>query len=103
MMPEDSFYGEWPRSGQIDIAELRGNNRHYTRGRDLVKSTLHCSPDPQHDGYLQTYDTFYFLKKRTDFSDRFSPHGFEWYKDYIHTWVDHKSIFYMNFEDKTTF
>jgi len=26
MMPENSVYGIWPASGEIDIAESRGNN-----------------------------------------------------------------------------
>jgi len=102
-MPEDSIYGQWPRSGQIDIAELRGNSRHYPRGRDLVTSTVRYGPDPQHDGYLLTYDTFYFQKRRTDFSDKFFTYGFEWNEEYMHMWVDHKSIFTIIFEDKTTF
>ncbi|KAF3048928.1 hypothetical protein E8E11_000200 [Didymella keratinophila] len=103
MMPEEPVYGQWPRSGQIDIAELRGNSRHYPRGRDLVTSTLHYGPDPQHDGYLQTYDTFYFQKRRTDFFDKFFTYGFEWNEEYMHMWVDHKSIFTILFEHKTTF
>jgi beta-glucanase (GH16 family) len=104
MMPEDSIYGQWPRSGQIDIAELRGNNRHYPRGRDLVTSTLHYGPDPQHDGYLQTYDTFFFNKKRTDFSDDFHTYGFEWYKNHMYMYVDYKPIFQINFKkSKDTF
>jgi beta-glucanase (GH16 family) len=33
MMPENSTYGEWPRSGEIDIAESRGNDGdNYTSG-----------------------------------------------------------------------
>lgn len=26
MMPDNDTYGEWPRSGEIDIAESRGND-----------------------------------------------------------------------------
>lgn len=33
MMPENSTYGDWPRSGEIDIAESRGNHGdNYTSG-----------------------------------------------------------------------
>jgi beta-glucanase (GH16 family) len=46
MMPEDSVYGPWPASGEIDIMESRGNEVTYTingedKGRDVYSSTLH--------------------------------------------------------------
>jgi beta-glucanase (GH16 family) len=42
MMPEKSAYGEWPRSGEIDIMEARGNVVDYpSGGRDVFTSTLH--------------------------------------------------------------
>jgi hypothetical protein len=42
MMPEDSVYGIWPLSGEIDIMESRGNSRSYSRGgRETVSSTIH--------------------------------------------------------------
>lgn len=42
MMPEDSVYGIWPMSGEIDIMESRGNGRGYKRGgREYFSSTLH--------------------------------------------------------------
>jgi beta-glucanase (GH16 family) len=42
MMPEDSVYGIWPLSGEIDIMESRGNARGYgSGGRETVSSTIH--------------------------------------------------------------
>lgn len=41
MMPKDSVYGEWPKSGEIDIMESRGNSVGYDGGRDVYFSTLH--------------------------------------------------------------
>jgi hypothetical protein len=42
MMPEDSAYGIWPLSGEIDIMESRGNAPGYPLGgRDVYSSTLH--------------------------------------------------------------
>lgn len=42
MMPEDSVYGIWPMSGEIDIMESRGNARGYKPGgREYMSSTLH--------------------------------------------------------------
>lgn len=47
MMPTDSVYGDWPRSGEIDIVEARGNSVDYPGGRNVFYSTLHwgkCRP-----------------------------------------------------------
>jgi hypothetical protein len=42
MMPESSVYGVWPASGEIDLAELRGNAAGYPNGgRDVMTSTFH--------------------------------------------------------------
>jgi hypothetical protein len=42
LMPEDSVYGAWPRSGEIDIFESRGNDKSYPNGgRNLMTSALH--------------------------------------------------------------
>lgn len=41
MMPEDDVYGPWPMSGEIDIAESKGNSPlNYTDGANSVSSTL---------------------------------------------------------------
>jgi len=42
MMPEDSVYGAWPASGEIDVMESRGNADGYpTGGINAMSSTLH--------------------------------------------------------------
>lgn len=41
MMPTDSVYGVWPRSGEMDIMEARGNGVDYPGGRNVFYSTLH--------------------------------------------------------------
>lgn len=42
MMPENETYGTWPASGEIDIAESRGNNVDYMLGgKDIVSSSIH--------------------------------------------------------------
>jgi hypothetical protein len=41
MMPESSVYGPWPASGEIDLAESKGNSGDtYPTGRDSVVSAL---------------------------------------------------------------
>jgi len=40
-MPENSVYGNWPASGEIDIVESKGNDpEHYPAGRDSMVSAL---------------------------------------------------------------
>src|SRR5580704_349062 len=42
MMPENSVYGPWPTSGEIDLMEARGNNVEYDMGgRDVMLSSIH--------------------------------------------------------------
>lgn len=42
MMPVNETYGDWPASGEIDIAESRGNDVDYSAGgRDIVSSAIH--------------------------------------------------------------
>ena len=42
LLPVNETYGAWPRSGEIDILEGRGNNMSYpNRGVDYAQSSLH--------------------------------------------------------------
>jgi hypothetical protein len=56
MMPENDVYGEWPRSGEIDIMESRGNRQLYLGsqniGSELVGQTLHFGPSYSNGWYL---------------------------------------------------
>jgi beta-glucanase (GH16 family) len=52
MLPVDNKYGEWPKSGEIDIMEGRGNNYTYAQGgNNIVSSTLHFGPNSANDGW----------------------------------------------------
>jgi beta-glucanase (GH16 family) len=52
MLPTNQEYGEWPRSGEIDIMESRGNNYTYGQGgNNIVSSTLHFGPNSANDGW----------------------------------------------------
>jgi hypothetical protein len=53
MLPKDNVYGPWPRSGEIDIMESRGNAPSYAQGgNNIVSSTLHFGPDANHNGWF---------------------------------------------------
>ncbi|KAF4963890.1 hypothetical protein FSARC_8143 [Fusarium sarcochroum] len=87
MMPQDSVYGEWPRSGEIDIMESRGNDAEkYPLGNNIVSSAMHW-------GTLYDTDAFRLSSgewgsKRTKYSDGFHTFGLEWNEKYLFTWLD---------------
>ncbi|KAH6656076.1 putative gram-negative bacteria binding protein [Truncatella angustata] len=90
MMPEDSVYGDWPRSGEIDIMESRGNDRNYNGGRNEVAGTLHWGPETSLDAYWRTSASRNM--KRGDYSDDFHIYGVEWSDSYIYTYVDNRLV-----------
>jgi len=60
MLPRDWVYGGWPRSGEIDIMESKGNEVYVDGngqnvGNTLMGSTLHWGPDPDHNNWWRTH------------------------------------------------
>lgn len=56
MLPKDNVYGDWPRSGEIDIMESRGNNASYGQGgNNIASSTLHFGPNPENNGWWRNH------------------------------------------------
>jgi beta-glucanase (GH16 family) len=60
MLPKSSVYGGWPRSGEIDIMESKGNDNYkdgngVNVGNALMGSTLHWGPDTNHNNYWRTH------------------------------------------------
>lgn len=101
MMPEADTYGEWPKSGEIDIMEARGNPPSYsTGGRDKFASSLHWGPDKSSDAYWRT--TAGRAVRRSDFSDKFHTFGIEWSEDYLFTYMDSRlyTVLWVGFKDK---
>lgn len=87
MMPEDSVYGEWPKSGEIDIVESRGNDAEtYSLGNNIVTSTLHWGTTYLNDAYLKS--TSDWGAQRTKYSEGYHTYGLEWTEDYLFTWLD---------------
>lgn len=102
MLPTEDKYGPWPASGEIDIAETRGNNHTYKAGpgggNHLVTSALHWGPDPKTDSYLQTVNQLSAL--HSYFGDQFHTYGLEWTEDYIFMYVDTRllQVLYVPFD-----
>jgi beta-glucanase (GH16 family) len=98
MMPEEDVYGAWPRSGEIDIAETRGNSYEYPEGRNFMSSTLHWGPSSTHDGYIKTHGKAFV--RRSDFTTKFHTFGLEWTENYLFMYLDSrlKQVQYTKFQ-----
>jgi beta-glucanase (GH16 family) len=87
MMPQDSVYGVWPKSGEIDICESRGNDAEtYPLGNNLISSAMHWGTSYLNDMYKISEGEWF--AQRTKYSDGFHTFGLEWSKDYLFTWID---------------
>ncbi len=87
MTAEDNVYGPWPKSGEIDLMESRGNDSAiYPGGRDTITSTLHWGLDFGTDKFLYTTKSRFL--RRTDYSEAFHTYGLEWSENYLYTYVD---------------
>lgn len=95
MMPERPVYGVWPKSGEIDIMESRGNSRDYPEGgRNLHYSTLHWGPTAVNDAWWRT--TGAHKIRRGDYSKGFHTFGMQWTPNYIYFYIDsrvHQMLF----------
>jgi len=102
MMPEDSVYGPWPRSGEIDIAEGRGNDPTiYPLGSNIINSAIHWGTASVDDRYLMTSNIA--KSKREKAYDGFHTYGLEWSEKYLFTWLDDRlrQVYFMDFTRST--
>jgi beta-glucanase (GH16 family) len=91
MMPESDVYGKWPRSGEIDIAESRGNSGDdYPDGRDSLIGALHWGPVPEKDAFYKTSGKHNV--RRTDYSEAYHTYGLEWSENYLFTYIDSRLL-----------
>ncbi|KAJ3267404.1 hypothetical protein HK104_005934 [Borealophlyctis nickersoniae] len=98
LYPKNSTYGQWPASGEIDIAEVRGNAVSYPPGgRNTMVSAMHWGP-------VDTLDMFYKTQgfrrlRRGTFADSFHTFSLVWTPDSISTYVDDvlRTVYYYDF------
>ena len=93
MLPVNSTYGPWPASGEIDIAESRGNNYTYpfiSGGNNAIASTLHWGPEEGYDAWHKT--TSSFTAPHTTFAKTYHTFGLEWTEKYLFTYVDKRLL-----------
>ena len=87
LLPVNDTYGPWPESGEIDIAESRGNNYTYPEsGNDVISSTLHWGPGVDYDAWYKTYDKR--TAEHTTYAKKYHTFGLEWSETYLFTYVD---------------
>ncbi|KAJ3199849.1 hypothetical protein HDU67_002520 [Dinochytrium kinnereticum] len=98
LMPEDSVYGEWPRSGELDVMETRGNRVGYSAGgidkmiSNIVwgvSSTLRKSLPKQ------------AKRRHGTMGSTFRTVGWEWTPTYFLTWLDSplRTVLYVPFNE----
>ena len=72
MMPSESIYGGWPASGEIDLAEIRGNNM------QEILSTIHFGSDPSNHKYL---GGSHYLSQDDNLNEKFHTISLIWEED----------------------
>ncbi|XP_052270815.1 beta-1,3-glucan-binding protein-like isoform X2 [Dreissena polymorpha] len=86
MLPGSSAYGGWPRSGEIDMMESKGN----TGFNNAVETTLHWGPDPNQNRFSMTH-----ASKQGSFAQGMHTYVLDWTMDHIKVSVDDQQIFYV--------
>jgi beta-glucanase (GH16 family) len=100
MLPVNDTYGPWPLSGEIDIAESRGNNYTYPQGgNNIISSTLHWGPNAANDAFWRTNVKRSAL--HTTYAATEHVFGLEWSQKYLFTWVNNNllQVLYTNFNE----
>ncbi|KAK7461720.1 hypothetical protein VKT23_008148 [Stygiomarasmius scandens] len=106
LLPTNNTYGIWPRSGEIDMVEARGNDIHYTaRGSNYVQGSLHWGPNAFLDAVGKSFS--WWSRTRGDPSGRsfaadFHEYVLEWTEDWMRIYVDTRlhTLLEYRFDDK---
>ncbi|CAG9855667.1 unnamed protein product [Phyllotreta striolata] len=93
MNPHLQVYSSWPRSGEIDLMESRGNKNLYLHqtniGVEQNGCTLHWGPNAIYDRYKYTH----FPKNNKDgWNTKFHTYQLEWRPENITFFIDNNFI-----------
>ncbi|EPQ30084.1 uncharacterized protein PFL1_02201 [Pseudozyma flocculosa PF-1] len=91
MLPATNAYGDWPRSGEIDIASSKGNAvlARSDRFVNAISSTLHWGFSIVTDQCAKT--TAQSVVPRRYFDAGFHTYGLDWTPTSLTTWIDRPS------------
>jgi beta-glucanase (GH16 family) len=81
LLPQDNVFGGWPKSGEIDMMELKGGEP------SKVLGTLHYGPGPN-----STYISRNYTLPAGTFNDQFHVFSLEWKQDQI-KWIIDDNVF----------
>lgn len=96
LLPTNSTYGGWPRSGEIDLVESRGNRDYVNHegkqiGVEHFGSTLHFGPSWNQNGYqTATYSTS--AEKNNGYNKDFHYYQLIWSPSCLQFLVDDREI-----------
>lgn len=93
LLPTKNRYGSWPRSGEIDLNESRGNRKLFSGkinvGTEQFGSTLHFGPHTNVNGWR----TAHFNKNRIPgFNEDFHVYKLLWTPKKLQFFVDDESL-----------
>jgi beta-glucanase (GH16 family) len=93
MMPERSVYGGWPRSGEIDVLEIRSNRQLFNGdvnvGAEQAGSTMHFGPQWNINGWSTTHWT---KNKQPGFDADFHRYKLVWTPTQMQYFIDDEII-----------
>jgi len=92
MMPDNSVFGSWPLSGEIDIMETKGQYP------DTLYGTAHFGPSPPHNRWKGALTEHEVPK---GWGDGFHVYALEWKKDTLAWYVDGKKYHEVTKSDVT--
>ncbi|KAL7047360.1 hypothetical protein ACKWTF_002880 [Chironomus riparius] len=93
LMPQNNVYGGWPRSGEIDLMEMRGNRNLFSGstnvGVEQGGSTMHFGPNWNFNGWPTAHHT---RNQQPGFNAGFHIYRLRWTQTEIQFWYDNNLV-----------
>ena len=97
LMPKYNEFGNWPASGEIDLAESRGNSLPCDIGNTQFGSTLHWGPSWQYDAFEKAHASY--TSSNGSLADEFHIYKLLWNESTIKTYIDDKKVLDFSFDE----
>ena len=100
LLPKENLYGKWPQSGEINMAETRGNPQLFEGNENIgverVGVTLHFGPNSKTTKWDEMHSE---INEKPGFDNDFHVYKMKWAEDSITLYVDDKEVHNMKTED----